>query len=40
MIENNDTHFFVENLHRFPNAWIVVGPFHPQRETTRDMSFN
>jgi hypothetical protein len=37
MIEKNDTHF---NLHQFPNAWIVIGLFYPQHETTRDMFFN
>jgi hypothetical protein len=39
MIEKNDTHFFVGNLHQFPNSWIVVGLFYPPRETTRDMFF-
>lgn len=40
MIEKNDTHFFVGNLHQFPNAWIVIGLFYPPHETTRDMFFN
>jgi hypothetical protein len=39
MIEKNDTHFFVGNLHQFPNAWIVIGLFYPPHETTRDMFF-
>jgi hypothetical protein len=40
MIEKNDTHFYVGNLHQFPNAWIVIGLFYPPRETTRDMFLN
>jgi hypothetical protein len=40
MIEKNDTHFYVGNLHQFPNAWIVIGFFYPPHETTRDMFFN
>jgi hypothetical protein len=40
MMEKNDTHFYVGNLHQFPNAWIVIGLFYPPRETTRDMFFN
>jgi hypothetical protein len=39
MIEKNDTHFYVGNLHQFPNAWIVIGLFYPPHETTRDMFF-
>jgi hypothetical protein len=35
----NDTHFFVGNLHQFPNAWIVIGLFYPPHQTTRDMFY-
>jgi hypothetical protein len=37
MMEKNDTHFFVGNLHQLPNAWIAIGLFYPPRETTREM---
>jgi hypothetical protein len=40
MIEKNDTHFYVGNLHQFQNAWIVIGLFYPPHETTRDLFFN
>jgi hypothetical protein len=35
----NDTHFYVGNLHQFPNAWIVIGLFYPPHQTTQDMFF-
>jgi hypothetical protein len=37
MIQRYDTHFFVGNLHQFPNAWIVVGLFYPPRQATGDL---
>ncbi len=39
MIEKFDTHFFVGNLHQFPNAWIIVGLFYPpkQKQSTPDL---
>jgi hypothetical protein len=40
MIEKNDTHFYVGNLHQFPNAWIVIGLFYPPHEVTKDMFYN
>jgi hypothetical protein len=39
MIEKNDTHFYVGNLHQFPNAWIVIGLFYPPHQATKDMFF-
>ena len=33
MSDKFDTHFFVGNLHQYPNAWIVVGIFYPPRKT-------
>jgi hypothetical protein len=37
MIRLNDTHFFVGNQLRYPNAWLIVGIFYPRYEiaTTR-----
>jgi hypothetical protein len=37
MIEKNDTHFYVGNLHQFPNAWIVVGLFYPPYQAMNDL---
>ena len=37
MMEKFDTHFFVGNLHQFPNAWIIVGLFYPPRQSTSDL---
>ena len=31
MRDKFDTHFFVGNLHQYPNAWIVVGLFYPPK---------
>ncbi len=31
MITAKDTHFFVGNLHEFPNAWIIIGLFYPPK---------
>jgi hypothetical protein len=35
MIKKYDTHFYVGNQLRFPNAWLIVGLFYPGRELTR-----
>jgi hypothetical protein len=40
MMGRYDTHFYVGNLHQFPNAWIVVGLFYPPFPTTKDMFSN
>jgi hypothetical protein len=37
MIEKNDTHFYVGNLHQRPNAWIVVGLFYPPTPAMGDL---
>jgi hypothetical protein len=37
MINKNDTHFFVGNLHQFPTSWIIVGLFYPPRQETKDL---
>ena len=37
MIEKNDTHFYVGNLHQRPNAWIVVGLFYPPAPAMGDL---
>jgi hypothetical protein len=37
MINRNDTHFFVGNLHQFPTSWIVVGLFYPPRPASPDL---
>lgn len=37
MIEKYDTHFFVGNLHQFPNAWLVVGLFYPPQQLIHDL---
>ena len=31
MINKNDTHLFVGNLHQFPTSWIIVGLFYPPK---------
>ena len=37
MKDRYDTHFFVGNLHQFPNAWIVVGLFYPPKTPELDL---
>jgi hypothetical protein len=37
MINKFDTHFFVGNIHQYPNAWIIVGLFYPPRQTSGDL---
>jgi hypothetical protein len=37
MIDKFDTHFFVGNLHQYPNAWIIIGLFYPPKQTTGDL---
>ncbi len=37
MIDKFDTHFFVGNVHLYPNAWLIVGLFYPPRQSTRDL---
>jgi len=37
MIARFDTHFFVGNIHQYPNAWIVVGIFYPLLEPMKRM---
>lgn len=31
MIFVNDTHFFVGTIHNYPDAWIIIGLFYPQK---------
>ena len=31
MINKYDTHFYVGNLHQYPNSWIIVGLFYPPK---------
>jgi hypothetical protein len=37
MINKNDTHLFVGNLHQFPTSWIIVGLFYPPLPATGDL---
>ena len=37
MIDKLDTHFFVGNLHQYPNAWQIVGLFYPPKQLVRDL---
>jgi hypothetical protein len=37
MIDRFDTHFYVGNLHQFPNAWIVIGLFYPPPQNMNDL---
>jgi hypothetical protein len=37
MINRFDTHFFVGNIHQYPNAWIIVGLFYPLKTTMGDL---
>jgi hypothetical protein len=32
-----DTHFFVGNIHQYPNAWIIVGLFYPLKPAMGDL---
>jgi hypothetical protein len=31
MILGKDTHFFVGTIHKYPNAWIIIGLFYPPK---------
>jgi len=37
MIEKNDTHFFVGNIHQHPDNWFIVGLFYPPKPTIGDL---
>jgi hypothetical protein len=37
MIEKNDTHFFVGNIHQHPDNWLIVGLFYPPKPTIGDL---
>ena len=37
MTDRFDTHFFVGNLHQYPNAWIIVGLFYPPKQLIGDL---
>jgi len=37
MIEKNDTHFFVGNIHQHPDNWLIVGLFYPQKPAISDL---
>jgi len=31
MIDKNDTHFYVGNLHGHQDTWLIVGLFYPPK---------
>jgi hypothetical protein len=37
MIEKNDTHFFVGNIHQHPDNWLIVGLFYPLKQAIGDL---
>jgi hypothetical protein len=37
MIEKNDTHFYVGNIHQHPDNWLIVGLFYPPRPAIGDL---
>jgi hypothetical protein len=37
MIDKNDTHFYVGNLHQHPNNWLIVGLFYPPKPAIADL---
>ena len=37
MIEKNDTHFFVGNIHQHPDNWLIVGLFYPPKQAIGDL---
>jgi hypothetical protein len=37
MINKNDTHLFVGNLHQFQTSWIVIGLFYPPKRLVADL---
>jgi hypothetical protein len=37
MINKNDTHLFVGNMHKHPSSWIIVGLFYPPKVPVGDL---
>jgi hypothetical protein len=37
MIEKNDTHFYVGNIHQHPDNWLIVGLFYPPLPAIGDL---
>ena len=37
MIEKNDTHFYVGNIHQHPDNWLIVGLFYPPMPAIGDL---
>jgi hypothetical protein len=37
LITKKDLHFFVGNLHQYPNSWMVVGLFYPPPQTQGEL---
>jgi hypothetical protein len=37
MIEKNETHFYVGNMHQHQNNWLIVGLFYPPRPDIGDL---
>ena len=37
MIDKNDTHFYVGNIHQHPDNWLIVGLFYPSKQPMGDL---
>jgi hypothetical protein len=37
MIDKNDTHFYVGNIHQHQNNWLIVGLFYPPKPAMADL---
>jgi hypothetical protein len=37
MIEKNETHFYVGNIHQHPDNWLIVGLFYPPKPAIGDL---
>lgn len=37
MIEKNETHFYVGNIHQHPDNWLIVGLFYPPKPAMGDL---
>lgn len=37
MIDKNDTHFYVGNMHQHQDTWLIVGLFYPPKPAMADL---
>jgi hypothetical protein len=36
-VTENDTHFYVGNIHQHPDNWPIVGLFYPPKQAIGDL---